>query len=145
MRRPSCPFPNEEKLRAFSKGGQASWPCYGKGCTCEKCPSGCVAQHTSTKHKLIQWLQISSLGPAANYQLGAGDRSTSPTFPTATSTRSNHAGPLQHQLCGGSRCGVWGCKLCRGYQGLQGGEGGARDAGSLYGTRINPRVFSIRS
>ena len=74
--------------------------------------------------KLIQWLQISSLEvTAANYQLGAGHRSTSPTaFPTTTvSTRSNHAGPLQHRLRGGSWCGVWGCKLCRGYQGLQGG------------------------
>ena len=30
-------------------------------------------------------------------------------------------------------------------KGCRGGEGGARDAGSLYGTRINPRIFSIRS
>ena len=80
---------------------------------------GCVDPHSAhpDSHKLIQWLQISSLGRAANYQLGGGDRSTSTTFPTTTSTRSNHAGPCSRGSAGDR--GV-GCKLCRGYQGLQG-------------------------
>lgn len=40
---------------------------------------------------------------------------------------------------------VWGANYAGVTKGCRGGEGGARDAGSLYGTRINPRVFSIRS